>query len=412
MFCYIHIPFCESKCKYCRFASIGNLQEKRIEKYVGELVNEIKRPVLFTKTGLKSVYFGGGTPSVLNLEQLENILGTLKNKFGSQKNIEITLESTPNNITKENLVGWKKLGINRLSIGVQTLNENSLKEIGRGKKGDVIKALDEVKGFLNNPSPFITFQGLPLTKEEIKDGKNRSLPFSKGVPEEGGGGIIISLDFIIGLPHVKPGEIKKDIEYILGNYDFIKHISVYMLEEYYDESKVKSEKGKVSNSKYDNIFYPKIWKEIGIKEEEYLGEYLEVKRYLESRGFIKYEISNFAKPGFECKHNKAYWNHDEVVAFGVAASGFVNGARYTNSDSFEGYYAGEKTLDKLDEEDLFLEKLMFGLRTTGVGKEIYEKLDKEKIDYFINEGYLKFEECFLKLEDKGVLVLDYIIREI
>jgi len=109
----------------------------------------------------------------------------------------------------------------------------------------------------------------------------------------------ISLDFIIWLPHVKKWEIKKDIEYILSEYDFIKHISVYMLEEHY---------------------YPWNWEEISISENDYLWEYIEVKNFLESKWFNRYEVSNFAKLGYECKHNMAYWNHSEIKAIWLWSS--------------------------------------------------------------------------------------------
>ncbi|MDD5213331.1 MAG: radical SAM family heme chaperone HemW [Candidatus Gracilibacteria bacterium] len=363
MFSYIHIPFCSSKCKYCRFASTASLDKLKIQTYTEKLINEIEnfnRP-LSKESGLKSVYFGGGTPSVLDIKQISKILETLKTKFGFEENIEITLESTPQNINSKNLVSWNNLGINRLSMGVQTLNEDSLKEIGRDDKSVILKALDEVKKI--NPPAF-----------------NHSL--------KEGGLINISLDFIIGLPHTKKGETKKDIEYILENYPFIKHISVYMLEDHYYN--------------FETI----------LSEDDYLQEYNEVRDFLNTRGFNFYELSNSAQDGYECKHNIAYWKHSEMLAFGLGTHGFVNNTRYSNSETFKGYYAGKIEEEKLTENDIFLEKIMFDIRTNGISIEFLEKLNKNKIEEFLETGFLEMKDDKLILTKKSYSLGDFIIREI
>jgi len=365
LFCYIHIPFCESKCKYCRFASVWILQEDKIQKYVDKLLSDIQN---YDKkiNRLKSIYFWWWTPSVLSVEQLENIILSLKNKFWFEDNIEITLESTPQNISENNIVWWKKMWINRLSIWIQTLNEKSLEEIWRRPP----------------PNPLLVKEG----------GEDSLLQFD------------VSLDFIIGLPYVKKWEIKKDIEYILDNYNYIKHISVYMLEDYY---------------------YPDNWKKVWINEDNYLWEYVDVKDLLESRWFDKYEISNFAPPSnpllakegeedkYQCKHNKAYWDHSEVVAFWLGAHWFVDWKRYSYPDNFKDYYNDKIIIeDKLTEEDVFLEKVMFWLRTRWLEKELFLQLNQEKLDYFLDNWYLKIEDNILKLQDKWVVVLDYILSEL
>lgn len=368
MYSYIHIPFCESKCKYCRFASLWSLQEARIKKYVSYLLKEIKdKSRLYSLDLLKSIYFWWWTPSTLNIEQLEQIISLIRTEIWFHDNIEISLESTPNNVTRENLIWWKKLWINRLSLWVQTLNEKSLTEIWRWNKGDIFKALDNIKD--------IWFEN-------------------------------VSLDFIIWLPYVGVWEIKRDIEYILNKYNFLKHISVYMLEEYYSPDKI-------IETKFDKITYPQDWSKMWISEDEYLWEYIKVNNFLEKRWFNRYEISNFAKNSHDCKHNKAYWNHKEVIAFWLWASWFLNWTRYTNSDYFNDYYAWKKLFtDKLTQDDIFLEKLMFGLRTSWIWKDIFDKLDKDKIDYFLENWYLKFENDILTLDDKWILVMDYILKEL
>ena len=365
-FCYIHIPFCTSKCKYCRFASFWNLDDLKVSLYVDRLLDEIKNKKI-DFNDLKSIYFGGWTPSILSFNQLEKIIKTLENNYWFDKNIEINLEATPITITRENIIWWKNIWINRLSIWVQTLNNDSLVEIWRWEKWDIIKALDYIKKvWFNN----------------------------------------VSIDFIIWLPYVNKWEIKKDIEFILDRYNFVKHVSIYMLEEYYEVSEEK-------DSKFENIIYPNNWNQIWLKDDEYLWEYIEVKDFLKTRGFNSYEISNFAKTWYECKHNGAYWNHSNILAFWLWAHGFINSTRYSNSEGFLDYYSGKQIIDeKLDSNDLFLEKVMFQLRTSWFKKEVYEKLDTNKLNEFIKESYLEKKSDRIFLLDKWVLVLDYILSEI
>ncbi|MDD2871389.1 MAG: radical SAM family heme chaperone HemW [Candidatus Gracilibacteria bacterium] len=371
-YCYIHIPFCTSKCKYCRFASFGNIDQLKINLYVEKLIGEIKKSSFnIEEKTLNSIYFGGGTPSVLKIEQLGDIINALKDKYAFEKDIEISIEATPITITQENLIGWNELGINRLSIGVQSLNTDTLKEIGRGEKGDIINALDNIKHFLSE--------------------KNIDLN--------------ISIDIIIGLPYVEKGEVKEDILDILHNNYFVKHISVYMLEEYYGEGE--------RDSKFQKVVYPTDWKCKGIHENDYLDEYIDIKETLKTKGFNSYEISNFAKQGYECKHNQSYWNHSNILAYGLGAHGFINNTRYSNSEEFLNYYSeNAKEYEALDNQQLDIEKLMFGLRTSGIEQELYQNFDTEKISYFVDEGYLQKKSDKIHLSDKGVLLLDYILGEL
>ena len=385
---YIHIPFCEQKCNYCRFASIWKIQDLHIAKYVSFLCEEIKKqnPPLIPLNKeekhkkISTIYFWWWTPWVLKLEQFEKILNIIKNKYILEENCEISLETTPDKISKENLIWWKKLWINRISMWVQTLNEKSLIEIWRGGKWDILKALDIMKENYYNPSPY----GYSLWKRKM----------------------VISVDFIIWLPYVKKWEILENIKFILNKYNFIKHISVYMLEDYYSADKI-------IETKYDKITYPEDWWKQGIKEGEYFWEYSSIKKYLIESGFNNYEISNYWKPWFECKHNIWYWNHSEILAFWLWAFWYINNTRYANSENFKTYYAWEKIFEnKLNSEDIFLEKVMFQLRTSWIEENIYKKLDTKKIDYFIENDYLEKKSNKIVLLDKWVLVMDYILKEI
>lgn len=370
--CYIHIPFCSSKCKYCRFASFSGIKKLQIQNYVDFLCKEIDNSWFFSKNEnwkitLDTIYFGWWTPWVLSLEQFEQIFFSLKNKYIFNDNIEISIETTPENVTEKNLIWWKKLWINRISMWVQTLNEKSLSEIWRAWKGDIINALDLVN--------FVWFDNF-------------------------------SIDFIIWLPYVLEWEIIENIWFLLNKYDFIKHISVYMLEEYYEVPEEKE-------SKFDNIKYPNDWKKSWLKEEKIWEEYNKIKKYLESNWFNRYEISNFSKKWYECKHNFWYWNHKETIAFWLWAHWFLNNTRFSNSESFLDYFS-YKNISKeiLTWEDLFLEKIMFSLRTSWIDKKYLEKLDSKKINYFIKNNLLSDNWEKILLTDNWTVFMDYILWEI
>ena len=148
-------------------------------------------------------------------------------------------------------------------------------------------------------------------------------------------------------------------------------------------------------------------------QEDYLWEYVKIKNFLKEKWFNRYEISNFAKTWYKCKHNKAYWNHSDMVAFWLWAHWFLDWVRFSYSDNFLDYYNDKINIEKkLEKDDIFLEKVMFLLRTSWLKQEIYEKLNSKKIQEFIKSWYLKIDNGILKIEDKWVLVLDYILGEI
>ncbi len=386
MFCYIHIPFCQSRCKYCRFSTFAWKPDLDKEIYVDYLVKNIENGVLHTpctlaisqwqnsesQKTLNSIYFWWWTPTSLSNSQLEKIIIALKNKFSFGKDIEITLETTINNITEENLIIWKKIWINRLSIWIQTLNNESLKEIWRSSKEEIIEKLDIIENLFKKNC------------HSLEEGNLPCICFNW---------LSISLDFIIWLPYVKKWELLQDLKFIIEKYDFINHISLYMLEEYYD--------------------YPEKWQDLSISEEDFLEEYLLCKNYLEEKWFKRYELSNFAKKWYECKHNKAYWNHKNMLAFWLWAHWFLDWVRYAYPNNFTDYYSWKLDyVEELSNKDLFLEKIMFGLRTIWLEQEIYKKLNQEKTKYFIEQKLLDFKQDKLVLLDNWVVLIDYIIKEI
>lgn len=366
MFSYIHIPFCESKCKYCRFASVWNIDRILVKKYLAHLIFDINS---YDKKieKLDSIYFWWWTPSILTYDDLKSIIDNLKNKFWFKNNIEITLETTPKNINLENLKSWEQLWINRISFWIQTLNDKSLKEINREWSDITLNALEILK------------------QSNIKN---------------------ISCDFIIWLPFVEIWEIKKDIDYVLKNYNYLTHISVYMLEDYYQVDLDE-------NAKFEKIKYPNNWKNIWIEENDYLKEYLEIKKYLEKLGFFRYELSNFSKNWFECKHNKAYWNHSEMVWFWLWSHSFLNNIRYAYKDDFLWYYKKEFLYkEDLNENDLFLEKIMFWFRTNWINKDLFDKFNQEKLNYFLDKKILEKNSNYIKINDNYITLTDKIISEL
>lgn len=381
MYWYIHIPFCESKCSYCRFASYAWIDKLKVNFYVDFLCREIEKSEI-KKEKLKTIYFWGGTPTTLSVIQLEKIIKTLAKKFGLKNNIEINLETTPENVTVENLVAWKKIGINRISMGIQSLNNKTLKEISRKPKKEIFRALEVL---------------------------------SEGIIQN------ISVDFIIGLPFVKSGEVQLYIEEVLKRCTVIKHVSVYMLEDYYEIAEEK-------DSKFQNVVYPVNWSKDGIAEELFLDEYKSIKKYLKSQKYDKYEISNFSKTWYECKHNLWYWNHNEVAAFWLWASGILKTSilkslllaegesdwlRYKNSDNFGDYYKSQSIEEeRLTNDDIVLESIMFWLRTDWFEKSLISHLNKKSLDYLLWNNFLREDEEKIFLWKNWYTLLDSIILEL
>lgn len=350
MFYYIHIPFCKSKCKYCSFASFAWIDDK-IEQYLDFLKEEI-REFLEENWGekIESIYFGGGTPSVLNVAQIDDIISIFR-EYWSLENTEITLEANPENVNEEYAIWLKEIWINRISIWIQSLNNKTLQEIWRSENKVIFEALGNLK------------------KVEFEN---------------------IWVDFIIGLPYVAKWEIKKDLEKIINENNNIKHVSLYMLEQ--------------GN-------YPKNWAEISLKKDDYLEEYEQVVNFLESKWFTHYEISNFAKTWAECRHNKSYWNHSNYRGFGLNASSFIGNKRFTNGKNFSNYYAKKLEFEEiLEEKDLKIECIMFGLRTFNLSQDLVE--NKQKLDEFIKDWLLEKDWNKIKPTNSGIAILDYITQNL
>lgn len=350
---YVHIPFCKKKCKYCAFTSFINLNF--IEKYVEALLFEIEN--IYEGTPQKTLYLGGGTPSLLKIEQLEKIVG----KFNFQKNPEITIELNPESVDKNYLKGLKDIGFNRLSFGVQTFDDEILKEIGRehNKKSAIEKIeMSKALGFKN-----------------------------------------ISIDLIYGLPNQ---DIDNWIEALKTAKSLdIEHISTYGL--------------KIEDGTYYKKFPPKNLPDDDIQRKMYEALIKELDN------FEHYEFSNFAKKGYRSKHNLNYWNLTPYNGFGVSASGFDGKRRYKNTDNLKEYLKNplmSKEIIELKESELLEEAVFLGFRKQE-GINIAKIEERFRIDFnakyktvlekYLKTGHIVKTKNGYRLSLDGILVSNYIL---
>ena len=373
---YIHIPFCVKKCDYCDFISYcdkNNLIEAYIEKLKEEITNNLNKNDYIIKT----IYIGGGTPSSIASKYIVDILNTIKEKYNLE-NAEVTIEVNPGTVTENKLLDYKNAGINRLSIGLQETNNELLKQIGR----------------IHTYEEFLETYNLA-----------RKIGFKN-----------INVDLMIGLPNQNIANIKDSLQKIINLNP--EHISVYSL---------ILEEGTKLYKKYEE-------KQIELPDEELeRNMYWYVKNTLENNGYIHYEISNFAKPGYESKHNVSCWNQEEYIGFGVAAHSYINGARYSNTNKLEEYinrgdqkgsdhfWSPFKIIHEVQtKEDMQKEYMLLGLRKIeGVSVQKFKnKFGENPIFLFRNELNKLVEEDLIivdgdniKLTNKGLDLANLVWEE-
>ena len=348
---YVHIPFCKRKCYYCDFVSYDNKYEK-IDSYVETVKKEIEDTSNeFTKNHIVStIYFGGGTPSFLESKYIKLLLENIRRNFNVSSNAEITLEVNPGTITEEKLKTYQMCGINRLSIGLQTTNDNLLKKIGR----------------IHTYSEFLSTYNLA-----------RKLGFSN-----------INVDLIFSLPDESLDDLKLDLEKIIELSP--EHISTYSL---IVENGTKIKELIEENADGYNLPSEDIERQM----------YWYIKNTLEEKGYGHYEISNFAKEGYESKHNLNCWNQKEYFGFGAAAHSFIDGIRFSNKKILSEYIFNFKSRDieeKMNREELAKEYMMLGLRKID-GVSISEFERKFNLNPLL---YFRFE--ISKLTDEDLIEVD------
>lgn len=335
---YIHIPFCIKKCFYCDFVSYQNKNDL-IGKYVDAVCLEIlQNSEILSEYDISTIYFGGGTPSMIDSIYIEKIVNTLKLFVSNEDTIkEITIEVNPNSASLDKLESYYDMGINRLSIGLQSSHDKILRNIGR------MHTFNDFKEVLKNANT-VGFKN-------------------------------ISVDLIYPLPGLNLTGFKETLNSIINLKDKfnIKHISVYNLEIH-------------ENTRLDFLL-KEGFIDLCDEDEEYKMRE-ELNKKLQDNGFIKYEISNYAYPGFESKHNLCYWNQERYLGFGVNASSFFNLKRYKNTSDINKYIDGiynNKDIvvesEELDKLALMKEYVILKLRLTE-GLEVLEFKQKFGIDIF------------------------------
>ncbi|MBE5821047.1 MAG: radical SAM family heme chaperone HemW [Clostridiales bacterium] len=356
---YIHIPFCISKCKYCDFNSYSN-KNSLIDKYVEKLILDIQESQYFEKDRYicKTIYFGGGTPSYIDEKYIEKILTCIKEKFKIDKNAEITIECNPSSITENKLKTYFESGINRISIGLQSTNNNILEIIGRKHTYEI---------FLEKYN---------LIKE---------IGFNN-----------INIDLMIGLPNQKLDDVKQDLEKVISLNPT--HISSYSLI-VYEETKM-----------YDEILSNKY---IMPSDDEEREMYYFMQDKLKKAGYNQYEISNFSKIGYESKHNTMCWKQKEYIGFGAGAHSFINNKRMYYIDNIEKFLNTKHMIieEELSEIELMKEYMIIGLRMLeGIDKKQFEIIFNKKLDDVFKSEIKKLEKRELiensktniKLTRKGI----------
>ncbi len=360
---YIHIPFCQQICHYCDFAKVF-YNEAVASDYVQALRNEIEVNVTGNKQKVRTIFIGGGTPTALSVPQLRVLFDTIHEKFDVDHCEEFTIEANPGDFDEEKVILLKHYGVNRVSLGVQVFDDSMLEAIGRAHKvKDVYETIELLQkhGFSN-----------------------------------------ISIDLIYSLPNQTVKQFEQTVNEALSFH--LPHYSSYSLQ---IEPKT--------------IFYNKHRKgELHRPEqEEEVAMYELLKNSMEKNGYTQYEISNYAKPGFESKHNLTYWSNEFYYGFGAGASGYLPGKRTSNIRPLPAYIKqalkdGHPLLqiEKIGFKEQVEEEMFLGLRKrAGIDRNIfiekygfsYDVLYREAIDKLIEKEWIDENNNTLRLTDKGLL---------
>ncbi|MBN1622339.1 MAG: radical SAM family heme chaperone HemW [Endomicrobiales bacterium] len=353
---YIHIPFCQQKCFYCDFVSLPGCKSL-IPSYLEALFRDMEK---YRGESLSTIFIGGGTPSLLSCEQINRLFLEIRNIFSCKYLSEVTFEANPESLSNEKIRTLKICGVNRISIGVQSFIEYELRFLGR-----IHKVVDFNRAYVNA----------------------RKTGFSN-----------INVDLIYGLINQNLANWKHNLEQVISYEP--EHISIYPL---------TIEPGTFFNQK-----------KMYVDEEKQAEMYHLALDFLESNGYQHYEISNWAKPGFRCRHNMNYWQNKEYIGVGASASSYLNGARVKNCCNVEQYIKLiDKNKDPVEERDyidsakMLAEELILKLRCrTGVNlREDINIKYGSKIDRLIEDDLLEKEGERIRLTKRGLLLANQVMKE-
>lgn len=369
---YIHIPFCDHKCIYCDFYSI--ITSDNIRPFLNSVKKEIEHysPVYSQDRIFTSIFFGGGTPSLMEPDYLEEIISSFKKNYPVSKDAEITMETNPGTVNKEKLKSFRETGINRISIGIQSFDENELKFLTRiHDKKTAIETVNNAKevGFDN-----------------------------------------ISIDLIFNLPGQTSEKWINHLE--TAALLPIKHLSAYSL---------ILERGTILNKMV-------LDKKVIMQGDDHDADLYEMTiDFMNEKGFQQYEVSNFTLPGYECRHNNAYWHYRDYLSFGTSAHSFMNGKRWWNYSSLKHYISEiEKNgsavagSELISEEQKPNEYIMLALRSSGLNIKEFQNMFgdnwiNEKYDYFVKlkeRNLVRIENNLIHLTKSGYALCDAILKEI
>lgn len=376
---YIHIPFCKSKCAYCNFFSL--VSEKKINEYIDALKKEMHlRNQYLNGEKIETIYFGGGTPSLLPTRYINEIIEIVNKNFELTTNPEITLEANPDTIDRERLFDLKAMGINRISVGIQSFHDDDLKYLGRKHDSKhAMQIIDDLKHVDFDKLTLDLIYGIPTLTEE-KWNKNLDIFFSTGIS------------------HLSAYALTVEQKTILGQ---------------------KIEKGELQN----------------VSEEETIHHYEILTERAKENGFEHYEISNFAKPNCRSRHNSIYWKDEKYLGLGPSAHSYDGKSRQWNVANLTKYIqlvgdaesqshkVAESYFEKeiLTKEDKFNEYVMTSLRTSwgcdirkmetdyGIG---YSEHFLKNVKKYLDSGIMLKKDNNFILTDKGMLFADGIAAEL
>ncbi len=358
---YIHIPFCVRKCYYCDFLSF-EYNKKTVNEYIKSLIGEIEISTLqYGDLPVTSVFIGGGTPSVLTAECIEKIMIALKASFNILPDAEITIEANPGTVTPDRLVCWRFNGINRLSMGLQGTHINELSLLGR----------------IHDYDTFV---------------ENYELARKAGFDN-------INVDLMSAIPGQSLKDWEENLDLVTGLEP--EHISAYSL--IIEEGTLFFEEYSEGKPLHNNL----------VPEELEREMYYLTRDKLAQKGYSQYELSNYAKDGYECRHNIGYWTRDNYLGLGLGAASLIDDCRFSNTDKMSEYLLGigPSSVERLSKRDAMGEFMFLGLRMTkGVNVKRFESLYGcscmevygDHIDKMSGYGLLEYTGDYLRLTNKGM----------
>lgn len=370
---YIHWPFCPYKCHFCPFVALAG-HDHFMDQYHGALCREMKKfaQACSSRLQLDTVYMGGGTPSTYPDHLLLDMLGTLRDTFEILPHTEITIEVNPGTVRDEQLRVWKELGINRLSIGVQSLKDSVLKDLNRHQSvADVFRLLERGGTVFNN----------------------------------------MSVDLIIGLPGVSDEEWKSFLKTIVMLP--IMHISLYFLTVHEGTA----------------LYFRVQKKQVALLPDDAMVDtYLWSVDFLETQGFMQYEVSNFARPGYESRHNMVYWQRKPYKGIGLGACSFDGNSRLQNEKNLMKYLQKSESdedvtvfHETLTLQQVYIEKMMLGIRqkkgvdfaqvVQGLTQQESDAV-RERIEYLKQGGFITECDNQVMLTPKGLSVENQIALQL